>query len=162
METPLVRCGDGTREIGHAADRQRPPKEGTAPTARGATIRGDERAVVTVDEVRALAATLPRSSEAFVRGRIKFRVGQIVYLSLSPDSSIMGCGFPKEVREAAISTEPEKFSWPSHSDLRFNWIHVDLAALDAEEMRDLVEDAWALCVPKFLIEEYAESRGYRS
>ena len=116
--------------------------------------------MVTVEDVRALATTLPRSSEAFVRGRIKFRVGQIVYLSLSPDSSIMGCGFPKEVREAAIANEPEKFSWPRESDLRFNWIHVDLAALDAGEMRDIVEEAWSLCVPKFVIEEYAAARGY--
>jgi hypothetical protein len=117
--------------------------------------------MVTVDDVRAVAATLPRSSEAFVRGRIKFRVGRIVFLSLSPDSSIMGCGFPKEVRAAAIAAEPDKFSWPSESDLRFHWIHVDLAAIDADEMRDLVEDAWALCVPKFVVEEYAAARGYR-
>jgi hypothetical protein len=118
--------------------------------------------VVTIEDVRALAATLPRSSEAFVRGRIKFRVGQIVYLALSPDSSIMGCGFPKELREAAIAAEPDKFSWPSESDLRFHWIHVDLAAVDADEMRDLVEDAWSLCVPKYVIEEYAASHGYRT
>jgi hypothetical protein len=38
---------------------------------------------VTVDEVRALAATLPRSYEAHVRGYLKFRIGQIVYLSLA-------------------------------------------------------------------------------
>ncbi|HET7380812.1 MAG TPA: MmcQ/YjbR family DNA-binding protein [Gaiellales bacterium] len=117
--------------------------------------------MVTVDDVREVARDLPRSYEVLVRGRIKFRVGQIVYLSLSPDSSIMGCGFPKEVREAAIAAEPDKFSWPRESDLRFHWIHVDLAAIDADEMRDLVEDAWALCVPKFLIEEYAASQGYR-
>jgi hypothetical protein len=116
--------------------------------------------VVTIDEVRALAGTLPRSSEAFVRGRIKFRVGQIVFLSLSPDGSTMGCGFPKEVREAAVASEPEKFSLPRESDLRFHWIHVNLEAIDADEMRDLVEDAWALCVPKYVIEEYAAAQGY--
>ena len=37
----------------------------------------------TVDDVRALASRLPRSYEVFVRGRVKFRVGQIVYLSFS-------------------------------------------------------------------------------
>jgi hypothetical protein len=118
--------------------------------------------MVTIEEIRRLAASLPRSSEAFVRGRIKFRVGQIVYLALAPDGSTMGCGFPKEVREAAIASEPEKFAWPRESDLRFNWIHVNLAAIDAAEMRDLVEDAWALCVPKYVIDEYAAAQGYRS
>ena len=110
---------------------------------------------VTVDEIRELAASLPRSYEVFVRGRVKFRIGQIVYLSLAPDGSAMGCGFPKEFRQAAVDAEPEKFSLPSETDMRFNWIHVDLAAIDAEEMRDLVEDAWARAVPKYVVEEYA-------
>jgi hypothetical protein len=116
---------------------------------------------VTVDEVRALAASLPRSYEAHVRGQVKFRIGQIVYLALAPDGSRMGCGFPKEFREAAVENEPVKFALPSESDLRFNWIHVNLAAIDADEMRDLVEDAWARAVPRYLAEEYAVRKGYR-
>ncbi len=116
---------------------------------------------VTVDEVRALASTLPRAYEAHVRGRVKFRVGQIVWLSLAPDGSTMGCGFPKEFREAAVAGEPHKFALPSQSDMRFNWIHVSLAAIDAEEMRDLVEDAWARCVPQYVAREYAAAQGYR-
>jgi hypothetical protein len=117
---------------------------------------------VTIDDVRALASTLPRSYEAHVRGQVKFRIGQIVYLALAADGSRMGCGFPKEFRQAAVDTEPEKFSLPSESDMRFNWIHVKLAAIDLEEMRDLVEDAWARAVPKYVAEEYAAARGYRS
>jgi len=116
---------------------------------------------VTVDEVRALAATLPRSYEARVRGYLKFRIGQIVYLSLAPDGSTIGCAFPKEFRQAAVDTEPDKFALPSESDMRFNWIHVNLAAIDAEEMRDLVEDAWARAVPRYVSEEYAARAGYR-
>ena len=115
---------------------------------------------MTVDEVRALAVTLPRSYEAHVRGQVKFRIGQIVYLSLAPDGSTMGCGFPREFRAAAVDNEPDKFAFPGASDMRFNWIHVRLAAIDADEMRDLVEDAWARCVPKFVAAEYASARGY--
>ena len=115
---------------------------------------------VTIDEVRALASTLPRAYEVVVRGRIKFRIGQIVWLSLAPDGSTMGCGFPKEFREAAVAGEPDKFAFPSATDMRFNWIHVRLAAIDAEEMRDLVEDAWARAVPRYVAEEYAVANGY--
>ena len=115
---------------------------------------------VSVDEVRALAATLPRSYEAHVRSYVKFRIGQIVYLSLAPDGSTMGCGFPKEFRQAAVDAEPEKFSLPSEPDMRFNWIHVTLAAIDVEEMRDLVEGAWSRAVPKYVAEEYASAQGY--
>jgi hypothetical protein len=64
----------------------------------------------------------------------------------------MGLGFPKDWRAAAIESEPAKYELPQESDLRFNWIRVRLDALEHEEMVDLVEDAWALCVPKFLVE----------
>jgi hypothetical protein len=116
---------------------------------------------VTVDEIRALAASLPRSYEVHVRGLVKFRIGQIVYLSIAPDGSRMGCGFPKELRQAAVDAEPEKFALPSESDMRFNWIHVSLAAIDAKEMRDLVEEAWSRAVPKYVAEQYGHAMGYR-
>ena len=93
-----------------------------------------------------------------MRGRVKFRIGRIVYLSLSRDGSTMGFAFPKEFREALVESEPEKFSLPSVSDMRYHWVHVDLAAIDSDEMRELVEDAWAFCVPKRVSEEYAASR----
>ena len=114
--------------------------------------------MVTIDEVRAFASTLPRSSEGLVHGRVKFRIGRIVYLSLSRDGSTMGFAFPKELRDALVEAEPEKFSLPGRSDLRYHWVHVDLAAIDAEEMRELVEDAWAFCVPKRVVDEYLRSR----
>ena len=114
--------------------------------------------MVTVDEVRAFARTLPRSSEAFVRGRVKFRIGRIVYLSFSKDGSTMGFAFPKEWREALVESEPDKFSLPSEFDMRYHWAHVRLAAIDADEIREVVEDAWAFCVPKRVVDEYAATR----
>ena len=117
---------------------------------------------VTVEEVRAFAATLPRSSEAFVRGRIKFRVGRIVFLAFSKDRATMGFGFPKEWRAALVEAEPEKFSLPSGSDMRYSWVHVRIDQIDRDEMIDLVENAWALCVPKRVVEEYATAHGYRT
>jgi hypothetical protein len=116
--------------------------------------------LVTIDDVRAVAGTLPRSSEGLVRGRVKFRVGRIVYLSISRDGSTMGFAFPKEWRDALVESEPEKFSLPGQSDLRYHWVHVRLAAIDEQEMRELVEDAWAFTVPKRVADEYAASRGY--
>jgi hypothetical protein len=113
-------------------------------------------AVVTIDEVRSLAMTLPRTTEGLVRGRVKFRVGRIVYLAFSHDETLMGFGFPKEWREALVGSEPEKFMLPRQSDLRYNWAVVRLAAIEAEEMRELVIDAWAMVVPKRVAAAYAE------
>jgi hypothetical protein len=110
--------------------------------------------------VRAFASTLPRSSEGLVRGQVKFRVGRIVYLALARDGSTMGFAFPKELRDALVEAEPEKFSLPSASDMRYHWVDVRLPAIDADEMRELVEDAWAFCVPKGVAEQYAASQGH--
>ena len=113
-----------------------------------------------MDDVCAFAATLPRSSEALVRGRVKFRVGRIVFLAFSKDGTVMGFGFPKAWRAALVEAEPEKFSMPSEGDMRYSWVCARLDRLDVDEMRDLVENAWALCVPKSMSEEYAASQGY--
>jgi hypothetical protein len=109
---------------------------------------------VTVDEVSEFARTLPGINEGFVRGNHKFRVKQIVWLSLSKDGSTMGFAFPKYLREALVYSDPEKFSLPSQGDMRYHWAHVRLAAIDADEMRELVEDAWAFCSPQRVVDEY--------
>jgi hypothetical protein len=110
--------------------------------------------MVTVDDVRALAKTLPRTTEALVRDRVKFRVGSIVYLAFSRDETVMGFAFPKEEREALVASEPDKFMMPSTSDLRYYWVHVRLAALDTTEMRELVLDAWRMVAPKRVVAAY--------
>src|SRR5215510_6198118 len=117
--------------------------------------------MVTVEEIRQVASVLPRTNEGLVRGQVKFRVGRIVYLSISRDGSTMGFAFPKDWRNALVESEPGKFSLPSEHDMRYHWVHVDLTVIDGDEMRDLVEDAWAFTVPKRVADEYAEEHGYR-
>ena len=104
--------------------------------------------MVTLDDVREVARELPRSEEALVRDRVKFRVGRIVYLAFSRDETEMGFGFPKEEREALVASEPEKFLMPTGGDLRYHWAIVRLAAIDRTEMREIVVDAWRMCAPK--------------
>ena len=104
--------------------------------------------MVTIERIRELASSLPRSYEVLVRDRVKFRVGQIVYLAFSRDETTMGFAFPKEERDALVASEPAKFSLPGQSDLRFNWVIVRLAAIDDAEMRELVLEAWTMVVPK--------------
>jgi hypothetical protein len=113
---------------------------------------------VTLDDVRSYVADLPRSYEAFVQGRVKFRVGRIVYLAFSKDETLMGFAFPREERPMLVETYPEKFMMPRQSDLRYNWVVARLAAIDQAEMRELVFDAWRMVVPKRVAEE-AVSRG---
>ncbi len=106
------------------------------------------------EDVRPLGTELERSYEVYVRGRLKFRVGQIVYVAFSLDEREMGFAFPKEERAALVASDPRKFQLPSTSDLRFNWVHAALPALEPAEARELVVDAWRMVVPKKLSRAY--------
>jgi hypothetical protein len=112
--------------------------------------------MITAADVRAVALSLPRTEEHLIRDYIKFRVGKIVYASISPDDLMLGVGFPKEERAALIASEPEKFVMPRLSDQRFHWIVARMAALGPDEMRELVTDAWCMVVPKKVIAAHAK------
>jgi len=113
--------------------------------------------MVSVDDVRRLALTLPRTTEHLIRDRVKFRVGSLVYVAFSRDETIMGFGFPKEQRTFLVESEPDKFLMPPQSDLRYNWVCVRLDRLVEAEMTELVTDAWTMCVPKKVAAAYFES-----
>ncbi len=106
--------------------------------------------MVTIDDVRRLALSLPRTTEHLIRGRIKFRVGSLVYVAFSRDEKTMGFGFPKEWRAALVDAEPDKFHMPGAADLRYHWVCVRMEAIDRAEMRALVTGAWRMVVPKKL------------
>jgi hypothetical protein len=114
---------------------------------------GEDVSVVTVDDVRTVLAGLPRSTEVLVRDRVKFRVGQIVYVAFSQDETEMGFAFPKEERAALVAARPDVFFLPRESDLRFHWVEAWLDALDTDEMREMVLDAWRMVVPQRVARE---------
>jgi hypothetical protein len=104
--------------------------------------------MVGLAEVRAVALLLPRTYERVVRDRVKFKVGQYVYLSVSPDETVMGFGYPKQERAGLIASDPVKFLPPARSDERYNWVCVRLTEIDTDELAELVVDAWRMVVPK--------------
>ena len=103
---------------------------------------------VTLDHVRAWALALPRTEEHLIREYVKFRVGRIVYATVSPDETILGFGFPREERAALIAAEPDRFLLERPSDARYNWIDTRMATLGRAEAREFVTDAWRMVVPK--------------
>jgi hypothetical protein len=111
-----------------------------------------------LEDVRAIALGLPRAYEAVVRDYVKFRVGRLVFASVSPDESLLGFGFPKEARESLVESDPETFLMPVRSDLRYNWVRLRLARIDVAELEDLLIDAWRMCVPKSVAANYLTGR----
>jgi len=112
---------------------------------------------VAIEDIRELALTLPRAYEAFVQGRVKFRVGQIVWLAFARDETMMGFAFPKEERQALVDSEPHKFLLPKQRDMRYNWVVVRLDQIDEQEMREIVLDAWRMVVPRKVAAEHLDT-----
>jgi hypothetical protein len=106
--------------------------------------------MVEADDVRRVGLALPRTYEAFIGGRWKLKVRQLVYVAFSRDETAMGFGFPRDQRDGLVTSDPETFFLPRPSDLRYQWVCAHLAALDRTEMRELVTDAWRMCVPQML------------
>ncbi len=115
--------------------------------------------MVTVDDVRRVARSLPRTTEHLIRDRVKFRVKQLVYVAFSQDEALMGFAFPKAERAALVESEPDKFLLPPVADMRFNWVDVRTAMLEIDEMTELVTDAWTMVVPKGVARDYFNGRG---
>jgi hypothetical protein len=112
---------------------------------------------VTLDQVREWALALPRTQEHLIREYVKFRVGRIVYATVSPDETILGFGFPKDERAALIAAEPDRFLLERLSDQRYHWIDARMAALSPDEAREFITDAWRMVVPKRVAAEFTSS-----
>ena len=115
--------------------------------------------VATLEDVRRIAMSLPRTSEHLIRDHTKFRVGALVYASVSADEERLGFGFPKEERAALVASEPGKFMMPLRSDERYHWVRAALPVLEVDELRELLIDAWCMVVPKKVAASYLDSQG---
>jgi hypothetical protein len=115
--------------------------------------------VATLEDVRRIAMSLPRTSEHLIRDHTKFRVGALVYASVSADEERIGFGFPKEERAALVASEPGKFMMPLRSDERYQWVRARLPVLEVDELRELLIDAWCMVVPKKVAASYLDSQG---
>ncbi|HET8583753.1 MAG TPA: MmcQ/YjbR family DNA-binding protein [Jatrophihabitans sp.] len=111
-----------------------------------------------LSDVRCIALALPRAYEAYVRDYVKFRVGRIVFASVSPDESLLGFGYPREAREALVASDPERFLLPRPADMRYQWVRLRLPLVEPDELEEFLVDAWAMCVPKSVAAEYFASR----
>ena len=109
--------------------------------------------------MRRIALALPRTTEHLIRDHTKYRVGRLVYASVSPDEERLGFGFPRDERAGLVAGDPVKFMMPLRSDERYQWVRARLPELDVAELRELLIDAWCMVVPKKVRTEYLDGLG---
>lgn len=109
--------------------------------------------MITPDEVRAFALSLPETVELETWGHPTFRVRDKIFATLSNDEPIGGVKATREEQGTLVSSDPETFR-PSDYVGRFGWVTVQLDRVDPELMCDLIQDAWHRTAPKKLAADF--------
>ncbi|MBT2457262.1 MmcQ/YjbR family DNA-binding protein [Streptomyces sp. ISL-86] len=114
----------------------------------------------TAEDVRAIALSLPDSSEKLAWGMPTFRVGGKIFAALGDDDTSIGVKCPKEDRAGLIAAEPAKFFIREGHDDNYAWLRVRLVSVeDAGELRWILADSWLQAAPKRLAAAHPELGG---
>jgi hypothetical protein len=109
--------------------------------------------MITADELRRAALSLPEAEERETWGRPTFRVRDKMFATLSDDGRSAGIKATKEEQTALVAADPERFGVPAYVG-RYGWVSVELATADPAEVRELVTEAWRQTAPKRLVAAY--------
>jgi len=110
---------------------------------------------VTYEQVRDWVLALPGTREVMVEewGHPTLRVGDKMFASGMPGGDTLSVKASKEEQADLVAATPETYAVAAYVG-RFGWVRVQLSTVDADELRDLVIEAWRRTAPKKLVKEY--------
>jgi hypothetical protein len=111
----------------------------------------DGRAMVTANQVRRIALTLPETEEKSHFGQPDFRVRGKIFVDLSPDGKWGTLKLAPEAQAMLIAAKPDAYVPAAGAWGRGGWTRFVLAKVSAPELTGLIEDAFRLVAPKKLI-----------
>lgn len=108
--------------------------------------------MATADDVRRLALSLPETDEhPSYGGRPSFRVRTKSFARLLDDGQSCGIWLESiQERDALLRSDPRKFFTTAHHD-NYPTLLVRYAAVDIDELRELITDSWRLKAPKRVV-----------
>jgi hypothetical protein len=111
--------------------------------------------MATEDDVRRIALALPETIEKPWYGSPGFRVKGKGFLRIRSEAEGALVVFVNDLeeKEALLASDPETFFTTSHYD-GYPTVLVDLAAIDVDELTELIVDAWRVKAPKRLRAAY--------
>jgi len=103
--------------------------------------------MVSEDDVRKLALSLPETTEKPSYGMPGFRVKDRLFARIKEEGVLVLWRENEDEKEALIESEPDKFFTTSHYD-GYPMVLLRLEQVDREELLDLLQDSWDLRAPK--------------
>ena len=110
----------------------------------------DESGPITFDTVRAIARELPGAVEGTSYGTPAFRVGKSLFVRQHQDGESLVVKIDFDQRAMRMRVDPGTFYITDHY-LNYPVMLVRLAAVDRDDLRDLLEESWRLSAPKRLL-----------
>ncbi|GIH90557.1 MmcQ/YjbR family DNA-binding protein [Planobispora siamensis] len=113
---------------------------------------------VTVDEFLAMVDTLPETRQGQGGDWISLKVHDKGFGYLWERTETVGLKATIEEQMALVAERPEVFEIQFTAG-RFGWVVVHLDKIDADELLELVTEAWCLTAPRHLVEAHEAAIG---
>jgi hypothetical protein len=129
------------------------------PPSRGRFLSGNREAtshngeVMTLGQVREFVSTLPEATERAAWGMPCFRVRDKIFASYREERNALAIRVTPEDKTALPQQFPEVYSVPRHYR-NASMLVASLDAIEPDELRELLTDAWRLRAPKRLLAEF--------
>ena len=113
--------------------------------------------MATEDDVRQIALSLPETIEKPWFNAPGFRVKDKGFLRIRSEVEGGLVVFVADLgeKEALLAADPEKFFTTPHYD-GYPAVLVNLPAIDADELRELITDSWRLKAPKRVLKAFED------
>jgi hypothetical protein len=106
------------------------------------------------EHLRKVALGLPESTEQLTwEVHPTFRVRSKIFAILGEDGATATVKASKDEQAALIAQSPEAYRIAAHVG-RHGWVEVALARADADQVEELLADAWRSIAPKRLVAEF--------
>ena len=113
--------------------------------------------MATEDDVRRIALSLPETIEKSWFNTPGFRVKDKGFLRIRAEAEggLVVFVADLEDKEALLASDSEKFYTTPHYD-GYPTVLVNLAAVDVDELRELIVDSWRTKAPKAVLKRYGD------
>ncbi|MFJ5232208.1 MmcQ/YjbR family DNA-binding protein [Kitasatospora sp. NPDC088391] len=109
--------------------------------------------MATFEELTALALELPQAHRETTWEQDTFRVGRRIFAMGRAEAGAATVKATPAEQAELVAAAPAVYSVAPYTG-RFGWVRVELAGVGAEELRELLTDAWRSVAPKRALQEY--------
>ena len=109
--------------------------------------------MVTLEDVRELALSLPSTIEKSSYGTPGFRVTDKLFARIHDNDMWLVLMADRSQRVFLHDAEPDKYFWTPHYE-NYDAFLVNLDAIDREELRDVLTMAWVFRAPLRLVDAF--------